>query len=150
MVVQKFFDGKPWQPRQPTLLTENVWTLSEMTTSLAKMKAKKCGDDIGIVVECVQFASRSLCRICYFSAMLCCTPALFQAPGTMFIMLEKIRNAKLPSVFRLIASARIIYNDFSYMAQTRAELVLEASQTENNMGFVAAVGRRNILRLQTL
>ena len=64
-----------------------------------------------------------------------------QAPGTMFIMLEKIRNAKLPSVFRLIASARIIYNDFSYMAQTRAELVLEASQTENNMGFVAAVER---------
>ena len=50
-MLQKLFDGKPSPPRQPALLTENAWTLSELTTALTKMKANKSGDDIGIVVD---------------------------------------------------------------------------------------------------
>ena len=57
MLQQKLFDGKPSPPRQPALLTENAWTLSELTTTLTKMKANKSGDDIGIVVE--------FCAICF-------------------------------------------------------------------------------------
>jgi len=59
VMLQTLFDGKPSPPRQPVLLTENAWTLSELTTALAKMKRNKSGDDYGIVVELVQFASRT-------------------------------------------------------------------------------------------
>ena len=31
-MLQKLLDGKPSPPRQPVLLTENAWTLSELTT----------------------------------------------------------------------------------------------------------------------
>ena len=71
LCCKKISMGKP--PRQPALLTENAWRLSELTTTLTKMKANKSGDDIGIVVEFVQFASGIFYRICYTSTMLCST-----------------------------------------------------------------------------
>ena len=58
VMLQTLFDGKPSPPQQPALLTESAWTLSELTTALAKMKANKSGDDSGIVVALLQFASR--------------------------------------------------------------------------------------------
>ena len=86
VMLQKFFDGKPSPPRKPALLTENAWTLSELTTALTKMKANKNGNDIGIVVELVQFPSGIFDRMCYIflhlPTMLCSTPALFQGLGT--------------------------------------------------------------------
>ena len=50
VMLQTLFDGKPSPPQQPVMLTENAWTLSELTAALAKMKVKKSGDDSGIVV----------------------------------------------------------------------------------------------------
>ena len=51
VMLQTLFDGKPSPPRQPAVLTEHAWTLSELTTALAKMKANKSGDDSRIVVD---------------------------------------------------------------------------------------------------
>ena len=55
VILPTLFDGKPSPPREPAVLTENAWTLSELTTALAKMKANKSGDDSGIVFFCVFF-----------------------------------------------------------------------------------------------
>ena len=68
------------------------------------------------------------------------TPALFQARSkhleqNEFIMLAKFRSAKLPSDFRPIASVRILYEVFTYMALARIEPVLEANQPEEQHGF---------------
>jgi len=41
VMLQTLLDGKPSPPRQPALLTENAWTLSELTTALTKMKVFK-------------------------------------------------------------------------------------------------------------
>ena len=46
-------------PQQPALLTESAWTLSELTTALANTKVHKTGADNGIIVELVQFVSRT-------------------------------------------------------------------------------------------
>ena len=135
------FDGKPWPP-QPALLTENAWTLSEFTTALAKMKVNKSGDDSGIVVELVQFASRTFFQdlLHLYNVVLNTGNVPCAWNKTMFIMLAKSKNAKLPSDFRPIASVRILYKVFTYMVLARVEPVLEASQLEEQHGF--RCGRR--------
>ena len=59
VMLPTLLDGKPTSPQQPVLLTESAWTLLGLTAALAKMKVNKSGDDSGIVVELVQFASRT-------------------------------------------------------------------------------------------
>ena len=136
-MLQKLFDGKPSPPRQPALLTKNAWTLSELTTALTKMKANKSGDDIGIVVELVQFASRNFLQdlLHLYNVVLNTGIVPSTWNKTMFIMLAKFRSAKLPSDFRPIASVRILYKVFTYMVLARVELVLEANQPEEQHGF---------------
>ena len=113
-MLQTLFDGKPSPPQQPALLTESAWTLSELTTALAKMKANKGGDDSGIVVELVQFASRTFLQdlLHLYNAVLNTGNVPCTWNKTMFIMLAKFKNAKLPSDFRPIASVRILYQSF--------------------------------------
>ena len=136
-MLQKLFDGKPSPPRQPALLTENAWTLSELTTALTKMKANKSGDDIGIVVELVQFASRNFLQdlLHLYNVVLNTGIVPSTWNKTMFIILAKFRSAKLPSDFRPIASVRILYKVFTYMVLARVEPVLEANQPEEQHGL---------------
>ena len=136
VMLQTLFDGKPSPPRQPAVLTENAWTL-QLTTALAKMKANKSGDDSGIVVELVQFASRTFLEdlLRLYNVVLNTGDVPCTWNKTMFIMLAKFRNAKLPSDFRPIASVRVLYKVFTYMVLGRVEPALEGSQPEEQHGF---------------
>ena len=142
VMLQTLFGGKPSPPEQPALLTESAWTLSELTTALAKMKVNKSGDDSGIVVELVQFASRTFLQdlLHLYNVVLNTGNVPCAWNKTMFIMLAKFKNAKLPSDIRPIASVRTLYKVFTYMVLARVEPVLEASQPEEQHGF--RCGRR--------
>ena len=128
VMLQTLFDGKPSPPQQPVVLTENAWTLSELTTAFAKM-VNKTGDDTSIAVELVQFVSRIFLQdlLHLYNAVLNIGNVPCTWNKTMFIMLAKFKNAKLPSDFGPIAGVRILYKVFTYMVLARIEPVLEAS-----------------------
>ena len=105
VILQTLFDGKPSPPREPAVLTENAWTLSELTTALAKMKANKSGDDSGIVFF---FFPRSF--------------------------LDR-KSLWLLDCFTGQASVRVLYKVFTYMVLGRVEPALEASQPEEQHRF---------------
>ena len=109
VMLQTLFDGKPSPPRQPAVQTGNAWTLSELTPALAKMKANKSGDDSGIVVELVQFASRTfpedLLRLYNVVLNTGDVPCTW---NNIIFMEAKFKNAKLPSDFRPIATVRVL------------------------------------------
>ena len=107
---------------------------------------------VALWFEFVQFASRTFLQdlLHLYNAVLNTGNVPCTWNKTIFIMLAKFKNAKLPSDSRPIASVRILYKVFTYMVLVRIEPVLEASQPEEQHGFFVAVAWRSILSLQTL
>ena len=140
VMLQTLLDGKPSPPRQPALLTENAWTLFDhRTTALAQMKVDKYGDDIVALWLNLWILFHGLFSIIFYTSTMPCSTQAGNVPctwnTTMFIMLTKIKHAKLLSDFRPRISVHILYKVFTYMVLARVELVLGASQPEEQHGL---------------
>ena len=103
---------------------------------IAKARLMKVGA-CGIVVEIVQFVSRTFLQdlLHLYNVVMNTGNVPSTWNKTMFIMLAKFSNAKLPSDSPPIASVRILYKVFTCMMLARVEQVLEASQAEEQHGF---------------
>ena len=135
------FSGEVPAARRKTLFkvfSKNIETSNDKRLQTnCESQVNESGDACGIVVEIVQFVSRTFLQdlLHLYNVVMNTGNVPSTWNKTMFIMLAKFSNAKLPSDSPPIASVRILYKVFTCMMLARVEQVLEASQAEEQHGF---------------
>ena len=136
-MLANLFSGHPSNPFPPPQLTEADWSLQELRYAIKRMKANKASDECGLVAELLHFAPENV-----WSTILCIMNNILRNGEipcawrkTLFQMLPKTKQSKVPTDFRPIANIRLMYKIFAYLILGRIEAPLEHCQPEEQHGF---------------
>ena len=136
-MLETLFTGPAAEPEEPSILSEDPFTLQEFMRGIERMRDNRSADECGLVAELLKNVPIEFQQV--LLALYNQTLRTGAIPDswrrTLFIMLAKTASARVVTDFRPIANLRLLYKLFAYLLLGRIERILDDAQPEEQHGF---------------